>query len=390
MQIKKKVITTIFGVIGLSSGFIQAPAYAGKSQYKHSTDMITQNGNKFPQADPNVLMSNRYIQDLKLDFYLFMVGALNRTEGSDTWTHYTDIPDTKFYVDFKLFNALTFHSLTKYITTPTPVAHTIDFTEDYFTTKPLNHHYWVVFGKKWLDFSSFKSTLYISPVTKKLGHINQYTLSVSANIDNTTLTGYIFRPKNKLNDHGYVGYGLDLKHSWGKLIFGASFINSLSDQIVLQYNSGTGGFIDQVSLYKKVPAASIYSTFNYKDWYVYDAIISAISRFDTRDLEFNQKGARPLAASIEVGKHFKLFKQNLTAVARAEYTKAMLYAKIPKYQLTLGLNDQVSNHLLLQVQGTYAKSYAKADQAYQQSKNKTVTGTGKGNLGIMGIITLRF
>jgi hypothetical protein len=139
-----------------------------------------------------------------------------------------------------------------------------------------------------------------------------------------------------------------------------------------------------------VPAASAYITFDYKDWYVYSAIISAISRFDTRDLEFNQKGAKPLAENIEVGKHFKLFKQNLTAIARVEYTKAMLYAKIPKYQLTLGLNDQVSNHLLLQVQGSYAKSYAEADQAYQQSTNKTVTGTGKGSLGIMGIITLRF
>jgi hypothetical protein len=90
----------------------------------------------------------------------------------------------------------------------------------------------------------------------------------------------------------------------------------------LQYNFGTGGFY-HVSLHKKVPAASAYITFDYKDWYVYSAIISAISRFDTRDLEFNQKGAKPLAENIEVGKHFKLFKQNLTAIARVEYTKAI-------------------------------------------------------------------
>ncbi|WP_162896426.1 LbtU family siderophore porin [Cysteiniphilum halobium] len=390
MNIQCKLLAKIVGIVIMGILLLCRISYSDIQDEAIAENTIVQNGNKNPKADPSILLSNKYIQDLKLDFYLFLIGGLNRVNGSDVWTHYGEMPDTKFYVDLKLLNALTFHSLTKYISTPTPVTHTIDFTENYFTTKPLNAKYWVLFGKKWLDFSSFKSELYISPITKKLGHINQYTILAAADYDHMQLSGYIFAPKNTLNNHKYLGYGLDVKYHQSHFLVGASFINSLSDQILLQYNFGTGGFISQTSIHKKVPAASIYSNFNYNGWYVYDAIISALTPFSTDDLSYNHAGARPLALSVEFGKHFNFFKQSMIAVGRLEYTKDMLYTLVPKYQATVALVDTITPYIQVQVQTSYAKAYGHSDQAYQASTNKTIVGSGKGSLGILGSLTLRF
>jgi hypothetical protein len=289
-------------------------------------------------------------------------------------TYYWDLPYAKIYNDVTLFSALKFHSLIKLPLVETPAIHWIDFTEAYFTT--LGKRFQLRFGKGWLPFSDYATLLYVSPLTKRLGHTNQYYMAGMLNSAHTTSKIYVFQPYNVIKNGTKVGYGADFQyHLSDHLTLGTSYISSIADSFAMQYNVYTGGFLNQ-NLEEYTPAVSVYMHLTINNFYLYGTSIMTIQAFSPQDLMFDDKGARPSATSIEGGYKFKMGSHDAALIARTEWTKELLALGFPEKVITVGFNVQLTQYALFQAQFYHNYNYPTSETGCMLSTRQCLTGKG--------------
>ncbi|WP_159084534.1 LbtU family siderophore porin [Dongshaea marina] len=329
----------------------------------------------YSYSDPE-LCSNGLVHGCHFSGNLIYLSNYSQHSGSSRWTHDQQIPNVKLFTRLDLVKGVQLHALVKYNRVPSPVMHQLDLAEAYLEKDFTDHRTNIILGKRWLPFGDYSSELYLSSLPKKLGHTDQTGLSMRFNQGGWSQEIYSFRQDTRyINAGSPLGYGANLEFKNSQIRTGIGYINALNEASLMQYNLGTSGFYHH-PISSDVPAMAAYANFKLGQYYLNSSAVSAIESFDSQDLSFNGRGAKPGALSIEGGYHFSLFGNHAALIARSEMTQQMLSLRVPKDIYTLGLNYQLNHRVLLQLAVSRSYLYGVGDTASQPAISRSIMGTG--------------
>ena len=210
------------------------------------------------------------------------------------------------------------HGLFIYNTTPSPLYPQYYFDELFVLLQRSKDDNWFIkAGKQWLPFGIYKNDLIYKPTTKALGQTNEPAL----------LAGYdaqyywnlsLFKPRSRIRSSAlpfYYNLNIGTKDQISSLNYdaGISFIYSLAESNMLQYNKGFGGFLYR-SLQSHVPGAAAYANLGYKNYSAYFSGVSALQSFHANELSFQGRGAAPMALSAQGGYEFVVHRIPVKAI----------------------------------------------------------------------------
>ena len=153
---------------------------------------------------------------------------------------------------------------------------------------------------------------------------------------------------------------------------GVSYLYSIADSNLFQYNKGFGGFLYH-SIHSHVPGFSAYTNLKYKKFTTYITYVSALTTFDTNELSYQGHAARPMAVSMQSGYEMLLVK-NIPARAIIFYDTSFqaLALRLPKERIGIGLDIYPSRYADIQLQ--LSRDYNYASGVVASGLNTRVTG----------------
>lgn len=280
--------------------------------------------------------------------------------------------------NLKLNSELQINELSKikglfiYNTLPTPVTPRYYFDQLYGELNPNNSNLIVEGGKNWLTFGRYKNDLIYKPLSKALGQTNESMISMGydskyyANLS-------LFSPHSRIRPSTlpfYFNLDLGTRNRYSDL--GISFLYSIVESQLFQYNKGFGGFLG-TSINSHVPGIAVYSNIKYKQVTTYFSYVTAAQSFQKKELSYENKGALPSAVSIQSA--YLLDIKNIPVKLIGYYDRSFqaLPLKLPEQRIGIGLAGEINPHLTLQFQ--YAREYAYAQSSSSTGLNTIVTGS---------------
>ncbi|RUR06320.1 LbtU family siderophore porin [Legionella sp. km772] len=264
-------------------------------------------------------------------------------------------------------------SLLIYNTVPTPINPQLYFDQLYNQFKIPGSNMYFDGGKKWINFGNYKTDLIYKPLTKALGQTNEAAAVLgfdAAFYSNVSL----FTPYSKIASHSLPFYNLNIGTHKQYYDIGASYIYSLAESQLFQYNKGFGGFLEQ-RIHSKVPGFAAYANINYQKIGFYLTYVSAVRPFLMRELSFDGTGASPHAFSLQTTYTIMLKNRPVKLIGLYDYSYEALALRIPKQRIGWGFAAYPKQYLNLQFQ--YFKDYEYAKQDVASGLNKTIFGTSK-------------
>lgn len=328
--------------------------------------MITVNLNAFAQSMSSMIDALNFTYDGHLFF--------NATTSAQPGARYLlnqQLSNLKVNLEMSVNKWSTMKGLLVYNTQPTPIAPRY-FFDQLFDLIRFNHSDWVIEGgKNWLNFGRYKSNLIYKPLTKALSQTNALMISIGYDADVYTNVS-LFMPKSRIiTSYLPVYYNIDLGLRGTHVELGMSYIHSMADSQIFQYNKGFGGFAAS-SIYSHVPGIATYAHVNYKHLSHYLTFVAAIKPFQLRELNYQNKRALPKAFSIQSTYSTNIRTLPIKLIGFYEKSFQTLALKLPKQRIGLGLSGEITPHLTLQFQGI--KDYAYSNHIISTALNRTFFG----------------
>ncbi len=258
-----------------------------------------------------------------------------------------------------------------YNTLPTPLNPQLYFDQFYNEVKNPNSDWYLEGGKKWLTFGNYKNDLIYKPLTKALGQTNELTAVIGygreyyANLS-------LFSPYSRIRSSSLAYYNLNLGAHNKNYDVGGSYLYSLAESQLFQYNKGFGGFLER-TIQSKVPGFAAYVNFNYKQMGTNLTYVTAVHPFQRAELSYNREGAKPQALSIQSSYELTIKKMPVKLIGFYDYSYEALALRIPKQRIGAGLSAYPKPYLTAQFQ--YFKDYEYSSKDEASGFNKTILGT---------------
>lgn len=292
------------------------------------------------------------------------------------------LSNIKLYSNAKLTNNRTIHAVFIYNTVPTPINPLFYFDELFLELKDTESPWSTEIGRKWVPFGSYKNDLIYKPLTKALGQTNEYGV-ILAWENHYYAKMALFGPHTKIISSRFPFYyaiNLGVKQKAEHAIYdiGISYLYSLAESQLFQYNKGFGGFLNK-HIHSHVNGIATYINVQHGQWNTNLSYVTAINRFNRNEFSFDQSGARPTAISIQQGYKSQLRNTPYHIIGFYDYTFESLGLRLPKRRVGLGLN--LFPHPYLDLQFQYAKdfNYTSHDVSIGLGKvikgNSTITNT---------------
>lgn len=281
----------------------------------------------------------------------------------------------KLTTDYQLNDTINFHGLFIYNHFPTPIISRFYIEQAYFTLT--KHAAWKTqIGKKWVPFGNYKNALIYKPLTKALGQTNDEMITFGyGDIYYANFT--LFYPRSKIKSSSlpaYYNLNLGLKNKTYDV--GASYIYSIADSQLLQYNKGFGGFVNK-DISSQVPGIAAYVNLQYKNFNTYATIVSAIHAFHSYEMSYQNRGAKPKAISLQSVYSFQIKGISFQGIVFGDYTHEALALRLPEKRIGIGLN--MFPHKYLDIQFQYFKDYLYAKNTQGAGLGNSVKGNGNMN-----------
>lgn len=258
-----------------------------------------------------------------------------------------------------------------YNTLPTPINPQVYIDQLYNQFKKPGSNLYFDGGKKWLSFGSYKTDLIYKPLTKALGQTNE--LAAVLGYDNHYYANLsLFTPYSKIASNSLPFYNLNLGTHKEHYDIGGSYLYSLAESQLFQYNKGFGGFLEQ-TIHSKAPGFAAYANLNYQKTGLYLTYVTALHPFQTAELSFDGAGAKPHAFSLQATYDVMIKKIPAKLIGLYDYSYEALALRIPKQRIGLGLAAYPKKYLTLQFQ--YFKDYEYAIKDSASGLNKPVFGS---------------
>ncbi|WP_420911421.1 LbtU family siderophore porin [Legionella norrlandica] len=319
-------------------------ANTGNTLFK--SEKFTYDGHIFFNATNSAIQGEKYLLNQQLS---------NIKLGSEL--HVTDWNKIKGLL---IFNTL-----------PTPVAPQLYLEQFYDEFQIPSSNAFFSIGKKWLTFGSYKSDLIYKPLTKALGQTNEVTAVFGYDSSFYTNASF-FEPYSRVKSSSLpLYYNLNTGLHNETVDVGASYLYSLADSQLFQYNKGFGGFLSH-SLKTRVPGFATYLNVKHKKTSTYLTYVSAVSPFAIEDLSYNNKRALPKAFSVQSSYDINTKKIPIKITGFYDYSFQALALGLPEQRIGVGLSANPSPYLSIQFQ--YSKDYGYGNNAIATGLNHFVSG----------------
>lgn len=258
-----------------------------------------------------------------------------------------------------------------YNTLPTPINPQFYFDQLYHEIKNPNSHWYLEGGRKWVAFGNYKSDLIYKPLTKALGQTNELTAVIGYDTD-YYMNVSLFSPYSRISSSSLPYYNLNVGTHKKNYDIGGSYLYSLADSQLFQYNKGFGGFLER-TIHSKVPGFAAYVNLNYKKVGANLTYVTAVHSFQPSELSYNQKGAKPQAFSLQSSYELIIKKTPVKLIGFYEHSSEALALRIPKQRLGIGLAAYPKRYLTAQFQ--YFKDYEYSSKDEASGLDKAILGS---------------
>lgn len=293
------------------------------------------------------------------------------------------LSNVKLYSDYQLFNDVKLHTLLIYNSVPNPILPRLYFEQAYLDIHhPLPANMNMELGKKWVAFGNYKNDLIYKPLTKALGQTNAYTMVMG--YDNYSYANVsLYQPHSNIRSSSLpIYYNVNTGLHNDIYDAGVSYIYSLADSQLFQYNKGFGGYLGK-SINSHVPGKAVYINFKRNHFNTNITYVSAIKEFQMNELSYQNKRAKPAAFSIQSGYEFNVKDIRYKVIGFYDKSYQALALKLPEQRAGVGLNFYPSRWLDVQLQ--YSKDYSYPANSISSGLNKSV----KGSSGITNTLALQ-
>ncbi|QRN03058.1 LbtU family siderophore porin [Legionella sp. MW5194] len=237
-----------------------------------------------------------------------------------------------------------------YNTLPTPVTPELYFEQLYLGLhEPAMAWFYVDAGRKWLPFGNYKNDLIYKPLTKAMGQTNEDTLVMA--FDNRVYGSVsLFSPHSRVRS-STLDYYYNLNTGWHNEYYdvGFSYLYSFAESQLFQYNKGFGGYLFS-TINSHVPGGAAYVNWHYRGYSTYLTFVSALRRFDSNELAYQNQGAAPKALSVQSGYAFQVRTVPVKASVFYDQSFQALALQLPEKRAGVGLALFPKPYLTLQLQ----------------------------------------
>lgn len=293
-----------------------------------------------------------------------------------------DVTNIKLSSQLQLNEWSKIYGLLIYTTVPTPLTPTLYFEQLYADFKIPQIKYNMRLGKLWVPFGNYKNDLIYKPFSKALGQTNEYAVVVG--YDNVYYANLsLFAPHTHIRNSSLpVHYNINLGLHNDNFDTGISYIYSIADSQLFQYNKGFGGFLSQ-TIESHVPGVATYLNFNYKQFNTNFTFVSALHGFNLNELSYQNKPAIPKVFSVQSGYQFDIKNIPIKIIGFYDQSFQALALKLPEKRTGVGLNIYPTK--LLDVQFQCYK-----DHGYDQHVSATgLDKAFKGNSKVSNTLALQ-
>ncbi|WP_232051843.1 LbtU family siderophore porin [Aquicella siphonis] len=285
------------------------------------------------------------------------------------------LSNIKLATDWRPASWVKWHGLLIYNTSPTPITPALYFEQAFFDFQSgrMPDKY-ISIGKKWLPFGSYKNDLIYKPLTKALGQTNELALELGYdNVNYASLSFY--KPHSTIRSAALpVYYNLNAGRRNQFLDIGASYLYSITDSQLFQYNKGWGGFLGH-TVENQVPGAAVYANLKYQDFNTNLTYVTAVRAFHANEMSYQARGAKPAALSVQSGYEFDVRQIPVKFIGFYDHSLQALALKLPRKRAGIGLNIYPSRFLDVQFQ--VFKDYNYANGVNAAGLNQSVSGNSK-------------
>lgn len=256
------------------------------------------------------------------------------------------------------------------------------------------HPYLLNVGRKYLPFGVYKHHPVISTVTQTLDEYIKTTLEVGANFHPLYASAYLFDAQGNVKGSGSRtlgngGFEVGLYKS--DPAFGYDFsigwINNMAEAKSI--------YAKVRSNYHNVANYALHGALNYEGWSLVTDFSLPTSRFDSRSVMFDDKGAKPAAFASEISYNFLTNMHPSTAAIGYQVTREALVFGLPKSRLTTSYTYYYNHYLDIVLEYVRDHDYGSTDTAgYRQNRadgtRTDSSGTGRINNTAVVQLALNF
>jgi hypothetical protein len=320
----------------------------------------------FATGDYKIFENKRF----HYDGHVFFNVTNSATQG-EKYLLNQQLSNVKLGTQLQVTDTNTLRGLLIYNTFPTPVTPTLFFDQLYDEYQKESPGLFFEAGKKWLNFGSYKNDLIYKPLTKALGQTNQ--IAVIAGYDSLYYANLsLFDPYSRIKPSSLpFYYNLNVGMHSKTYDLGGSFIRSLAESQMSQYNKGFGGFLFR-PIHSDVPGFAAYLNINHNKLSTYLSYVAAIHSFLPEEMSYNAKGASPKAFSLQSGYELSFRNIPYKILAFYDYSFESLALRLPQERIGVGLSAYPVRYLSVQFQ--YFKDYGYPDDAIASGLNRPVFG----------------
>jgi hypothetical protein len=231
-------------------------------------------------------------------------------------------------------------------------------------------------GQLYVPFGKYSSFQITAPVTEALGRTKARAFVLAADDkDNTGLyaAGYTFasslRNNNRINGGADFGWNGHYQQISGQIA--AGYLANLADSAGLQDNGGGEGIpysgLAQSNasehLHHSVPGLDIHGNVNYRQFSLLGEYVSALKSFSSRDVSFNQHGAKPKALDVEAAYSYHLYNRPGSIALDYGHTEQALALLLPRQRYSVTVNYSFFRNTLASLEFRHDRDYGKSTTA---------------------------
>ncbi|KTC98431.1 LbtU family siderophore porin [Legionella erythra] len=282
------------------------------------------------------------------------------------------LSNVKLESDLALWEQSGVKGLLIYNTLPTPVTPQLYFEQLYVGLhEPSMASFYFEAGRKWLPFGRYKNDLIYKPLTKAMGQTNEDALVMT--YDNRFYGSVsLYAPHSHIRSSPLdYYYGVNTGWHEDEYDMGLSYLYSLAESQLFQYNKGFGGYLF-TPINSHVPGGAAYVNWHDQRYSIYLTFISALRRFNLNELAYQNKGASPRAISVQSSYAFQWRAMQAKATVFYDQSVQALALQLPEKRVGIGLSVYPRPYLTLQLQ--YFKDINYPQAVVASGLNRQVRG----------------
>lgn len=316
-------------------------------------------------------IDNFLLEDRKFSYegHVFF-NATNSSSQGEKYLLNQQLSNVKLGSEYQFSNWNKIKGLVIYNTLPTPIAPNVYFEQLYGENKNESSDWGIEAGRKWVAFGNYKNDLIYKPYTKALGQTNESTI-VMAYDSFYYMNLSLYQPFSRVKSLSLpFYYNIAMGVHNRNYDIGSSYIQSIAESQLFQYNKGFGGFLKR-TIQSEVPGLAAYFNFKYNQWSAYITYVESMRPFNPQDLSYNNRGAQPRAFSIQSGYEFEYRNTLLKLIGFYDHSFETLALRLAKKRVGLGLSAFPTPYLSLQFQ--YFQEFGYPEEAVGSGFNTRVS-----------------